>query len=73
MFGDGLSREEVREAQDPTKDSRSSIPEGWGIFPRTVLSALDKIRNPDLLQNAADPKYKVLSWTFSASVIEMYF
>ena len=63
-----MTREEIRKAH-----SERSQGDGWGIFPRTVLAALDRIRNPQDLQNVADSKFKVLSWTFSASVIEMYF
>ena len=79
MFGDGLTRDEIRRAhaekiqEGKLSTESKTYPEGWGIFPRTVLSALDKIRNPEQLQKVADSKFKVLSWTFSASVIEMYF
>ena len=79
MFGDGLTRQEIRRvlARDPGEDDGGEgverCPGGWGIFPRTVLSALDKIRRPEKLQTAADSSYKVVSWRLSASVIEMYF
>lgn len=73
MFGDGLTRDEIRKAHSERSQGEKSSNDGWGIFPRAVLAALDRIRNPQELQNVADSKFKVLSWTFSASVIEMYF
>ena len=73
MFGDGLTRDQIRKAHSERSQGETSSNEGWGIFPRAVLSALDKIRNPQDLQHVADSKFKVLSWTFSASVVEMYF
>ena len=77
MFGDGLTRENIRGALTEEGRAASSeagtCPEGWGIFPRTVRAALEKIRHPEQLQHAANSSYKVVSWTFSASVIEMYF
>ena len=80
VFGDGLTKDEIRKAylsKDKHSESSSSsqtnddksVPEGWGIFPRAVISALEKIKD---MKEDADSN-KVLSCIFSASVIEMYF
>ena len=75
MFGDGLTREEILNAHATGEDHThrsDDVPEGWGIFPRTVVSALDKIKRLGT-KSSLDDKYKLLSSTLSASVIEMYF
>ena len=58
---------------DKVPEKSNSCPEGWGIFPRTVVKALEKINRQDLLKRPPNSKFRVLTSTFSASVIEMYF
>ena len=121
MFGDGLTRDEIRKTYglntkytrefdgkditdqtateginigggvsdlDFEKNIQSSnakntpnnmtCPNGWGIFPRTVTTALETIsKNPKMnetsISASSNNDLKVLSTTFSACVIEMYF
>ena len=78
MFGDGLTREQILKAyseggKNESDKSNHEIPQGWGIFPRTVVSALKKITSLRRNTESSDEKYKVVTTTLSASVIEMYF
>ena len=50
---------------DKVPEKLISCPEGWGIFPRTVVKALEKINHPDLLKGLLNSKFRVLTTTFS--------
>ena len=70
----GLSELDIDDVVSKANASRirNSSPPGWGIFPRAVTTALEIISDSKIKrQNRGDKK--VLSATFSACVIEMYF
>ena len=66
----GLSRLNIDD--DAVSKANAFRPPGWGIFPRAVTTALEIISDARIKRQSRRDK-KVLSATFSACVIEMYF